>query len=155
MSSLIPNKNESSLIEYFNEYGIKFEYQFPSTEVHPDFYTTFPENPITHSKFVNPFHFWDFLVQLNDHYIFVDIDGSVHDSKNKTTGITEFNDSKRPYQTDGLDAYAILCYNDHLTFDTEVININTNSKMSFKDFLTMLCRINLTTGEQKSINNSK
>ena len=49
-----------------------------------------------------------------------------------------FNDSKRPYQTDGYDAYIVQCYDDKLTDDTPVVKIQTGEKMSFKSFMALI-----------------
>lgn len=65
-------------------------------------------------------------------------------------GLTVFeNDSKRPYQTDGLDAYVVQCYDDKLTNDTPVVNIKTNEKMTMKSFIALMNILNLSNKELK------
>ena len=55
----------------------------------------------------------------------------------------KFKDSQRFYQTDGLSAYIILCYNDNLTFDTDVYDLTLKSIIKFKDFISILNLLNL------------
>ena len=50
----------------------------------------------------------------------------------------KFRDSQRPYQTDGLDAYIIKCYDDNLTDNTPVINIETKESMTFQTFIYII-----------------
>ena len=147
----LPSKNELAFIERINSLAYSFESQYKNKIKHPDFDKVFTLNTATGSTNISPYHSWDFIIHLSQSDILIDIDGSVHDPKNKTTGITEFNDSKRPYQTDGLPAYAVLCYDDNLTDNTPVINVTTNEKMSFKQFLYYLYAMNMSDKELKQL----
>lgn len=158
-----PNHNESDFINYLNLHQFKYQFQCYNMIKHPDFDEIFPNNPVTGAKFVNPYHKWDFKIHTSDKDIFVDIDGSIHFNESYTvthsyTKITynildynKFNDSKRPYQTDGLDAYVIQCIDDNLTDNTVVINIKTNEKMSFKSFMDIIIWQNMNDDEKRVI----
>ncbi len=158
-----PNKNEKDFINELNLYNINYIFQCPNITIHPDFNKLFPFNPVTKADFVNPLHMWDFMIYTNTKDIFVDIDGSIHykDTYTKTHPYTnvvykeldykKFNDSKRPYQTDGLDAYVIQCYDDNLNDNTPVLNINTNKKILFKEFISIINWYNMTNEEQRKI----
>ena len=150
-----PNKNEKSFIDILNKNGLEYYFQYPNIIIHPDFDKIFPNNPITKSDLVSPFHNWDFLVRTLDEDVFIDIDGSIHfhDSysrihpytkvKYRILDASKFNDSQRPYQTDGLMAYAVLCYDDNLTMDTPVKNINTGDIMPFSALIALLNFMNM------------
>lgn len=117
---------------------------------HPDFKKLFSINPVSKYKTVSPYHAWDFsIIPAYGKKIFIDIDGSIHDKStngfnngNIVAQYVEFNDSKRPYQTDGLEAYAVLCYNDEIFDNTPVINITTNETVKFVDFVEYLKTLN-------------
>ena len=147
-----PNENELVFQDHLNRFGFEYQFQSCNDKVHPDFNKLFPLNPIT-GKHVSPYHRWDYRVITLESDVLVDIDGSVHDPKNKTTGITEFNDSKRPYQTDGLPAYAVLCYDNDIKESTPVKNITTGEVMPFKAFITLLRMMNMTKKEQRKVLN--
>jgi hypothetical protein len=147
-----PNENELVFQDHLNRFGFEYQFQSSNEKIHPDFNKLFPLNPIT-GKHVSPYHRWDYRVITLESDVLVDIDGSVHDPKNKTTGITEFNDSKRPYQTDGLPAYAVLCYDNDIKESTPVKNITTGEIMPFKAFITLLRMMNMTKKEQRKVLN--
>ena len=158
-----PNKNEADLIKIFEKNNLKYIFQYPNITIHDDFDKLFPHNPITGADLVDPIHMWDFLVRTRTEDIFVDIDGSMHfnDTYNKIHPYTKikykeldykkFKDSMRKYQTDGLRAYVILCKDDKLKYSTEVTCLNSDRKMSFKDFLTELIYSDLTDNEKSKI----
>lgn len=153
--SINPNLNELNLMIYLDKYNIKYKYQSFNTIIHPDFSKLFPINPITGSNYVNPHHKWDFRLFTKDSEVLIDIDGSIHahPSYSITHPFTKiryqlldyykFKDSQRPYQTDNLPAYVILCYDNNLTDDTLVIDLITNSTIDFKTFLSILICMNL------------
>lgn len=160
--NVIPNKNESSFINYMNLYQIHYQYQYYNLEKHPDFDKLFPNNPVTGATIVLPYHSWDFILYLREGNILVDIDGSIHDQSKSNFNVTsyngkhvsvkdiiKFNDSQRPYQTDGLPAYVIQCYDDNLTNDTPVLDINSNEIISFKSFISLLILMNMNDNEIK------
>lgn len=145
------NKNELSVIDYLKINDLKYKYHWYNITKHPEFDKLFPINPVTGSKFISPYHQWDFIIHTIEKDVLVDIDGSIHDNNKINHMITYFNgkkislsdlilfnDSQRPYQTDGLDAYIIQCYDDNLTDNTPVINISTNENMAFKSFIALL-----------------
>lgn len=161
--SITPNKNESELITLFKVYGISHTFHSYNRTYSADFFTLFPNNPVTKSKFVMPYHEWDFRVYTSSSEVLVDIDGSIHvnpsySSTHPSTGVRydmldyhKFNDSQRPYQTEGLDAYVVQCYDDNLTKDTPVINVTTGNVMSLGQFLLMLEFRSLSADEQRKI----
>ena len=158
-----PNRNETDLINELRKHKIPFEYIHYNTSEHPDFHKLFPNNPVNKSDYVSPFHPWDFILHTLDGDVLVDIDGSIHDKtqcsitsdgKNGQYELYDyiaFKESQRPYQTDGLPAYAVLCYDDNLTENTPVINVTTNEKMSFKQFMATIEFMNMTEEERKMI----
>ena len=147
---LVPrSENEINLAEILNRSKIRYELHKYNKTKHPDFDKLFPYNKVTGAKIVIPYHQWDFLIHTASKDIFVDIDGSMHIVKDFTihyyTGIDinirdvqEYNDSQRPYQTDGLDAYVIQCYDDKLTDTTPVTNVITNEKMKFSELMAII-----------------
>lgn len=156
------NKNEMSLINYLKINNINYELHWYNKIKHIDFDKLFPNNPVTDSKHVSPYHAWDFKLNLSDNIVLVDIDGSIHNvnkitheityfngKKIKLSDIIQFNDSQRPYQTDGLDAYIIQCYDDNLNNDTKVLNIKTNEIITFKSFISILIWINMSDKEKE------
>lgn len=151
----IPNKNEASFINDLKIYSIPFEYQYYNKTKHKDFDKLFPENPITGSALIDYMHAWDFKINTLNKSILIDIDGSIHEYSSTSYPVTDyrgnkvilsdlikFNDSQRPYQTDGLDAYVIQCYDNKLTNDTKVLCLNTNEIITYKDFINILIYLN-------------
>lgn len=146
-----PNNNESSFMDILKINKINYQWQYYNQTIHSDFDKLFTYNPVTKSDLVSPYHQWDFIIHTNDGDVLVDIDGSIHDILQTGFEVTnsqgkqfiladyiQFNDSKRPYQTDGLPAYAVLCYDDNITNDTLVVNINTGELMNLKSFISLL-----------------
>jgi len=154
-----PNKNELQLTNMLDLNGIAFELQYHSVVKHPDFDSLFPLNIVTGSKLVDPTHSWDLKINLHDKNILIDVDGSIHTippNKFITDGIdvgayVKFNDSKRPYQTDGYDAYIVLCYDDNLTGDTPVISFQTWEIMTVKQLIELLNFMNLSKKKKRKI----
>lgn len=144
--------SESEFINILNIEKIYNEYQWVNKIKHPDFDKLFPYNPITNTS-CSPFHKWDFMIISNGNKILIDIDGSIHTLQpNKwiDNGIDigkyiQFNDSKRPYQTDGLYAYVIMCYNDKLDNDTPVLSFNSGEIMTFNQFMEIIRPIDKTS----------
>ena len=144
---IFPNKNELAFIEYLDKLNILYLWHWYSLIKHKDFDKIYSVNPITNNK-VSPFKEWDFKLIFKNKTILVDVDGSIHDYKKigeirvsnsnsnmKVAEYMKFNDNKRKYQTDGMDAYAILVYDDNLSESTLVKNILTDEICSFKEFL--------------------
>lgn len=141
-SQVIVGPTEKIFANILSMNHISFDSDHMNDLIHPEYYKIFGENnKITNS--VNcPYHRWDFIVYLKDKFVLIDVDGSVHDKNNMhfkrgNNNYTErekidFNDSQRLYQTDGLDAYIIQCYNDKMTDANLVININTNEILTLK-----------------------
>ena len=70
--------------------------------------------------------------------------------------VPEFYDSKRPYQTDGLDAYVVKCYDDNLHLHSTVMNIKTGKEMTLSYFIRFISTMNLSDDEiREAIENSK
>lgn len=136
------SKTECDLLFIFKKFHIDTEYGYASKTVHPEFYKTFPINPVTNQK-VFPHHAWDFKVGN----ILIDIDGSEHTIQPKefitkdgidVGGLIQFNDSQRPYQADGMDAYIILAYNDKISDAISVFNLQNGEYITFGVFLNMI-----------------
>ena len=145
---------ERTFMDDMRHHLIPYQYEFYNLTIHPDFFTLFPGNPVTGARYTNPYHRWDFKLELLGHPMFVDVDGSMHAPKNMSTAVhnptgthykrlddVRFNESKRPYQRDGLDAYVIQAYDDVLDGTNLVTNIVTGETMSYQEFLRMLDRL--------------
>lgn len=146
-------KNELKFKEILDNNFIKYN-MFEYNEVeHPRFHELFPFNPFSkrgnNYGYTSPFHEWDFILLLNGTNIFVDIDGSHHNIHILDYDATDINDevkinmkdkqifydSQRLYQTDGLDAYIVKCYDNKINDTTPVINIKTNQEIILKNFI--------------------
>ena len=145
---------ERTFMDDMRHHLIPYQYEFYNLTIHPDFFTLFPGNPVTGARYTNPYHRWDFKLELLGHPMFVDVDGSMHAPKNMSTAVhnptgtrykriddVRFSESKRPYQRDGLDAYVIQAYDDVLDGTNLVTNIVTGETMSYQEFLRMLDRL--------------
>lgn len=126
-----------------------YEYQYMSQIRHPNFDKCFPSNPYNHDNKSSPYHRWDFIIHSTDKSIVIDIDGSIHRCPVgkwvvdgfDVGGYIQFKDSQRPYQTDGLDAYVILSYNDKLEKSTPVLSINSEQVMIYAQLLSIIERM--------------
>ena len=150
------NSNDALFADDLDRLNIKYEWQYHNQTVYPGFYELFPENIGINGMRVSPYHSWDFLVKTKQKDILVDVDGSIH---NMRKGLSlakggydvgakiQFNDSQRPYQTDGLDAYVIKAIHDKIKDDTKVIRLIPGSKnvnyMTYKEFLNILQFMNI------------
>ena len=176
------NKQNEGFTEYYRSMGgpeniselafsadlrnlnIDYEWQYLSTNIHPDFDKIFAHNPVLDRR-VSPFHRWDFLVKTRNGRFLVDIDGSMHNIKLgeyvTADGIDigklkMFQDSMRPYQTDGMDAFIIQAYDDQITNDTKVFQIDRKRMKiiyakRYKDFLTMIRFLNFNDKQMKDV----
>jgi hypothetical protein len=145
-----PTSIEVEFMDLLKQNGIDYTFQYRSNQVHPDFVTLFPRNPVTGVEFVNPYHNWDFILNVNGRNILIDVDGTMHFKEsfkrihpftNKTYSVleyTKFNDSKRPYQTDGIDAYVVECPDDYVHEKCIVSNVKTGEKTTLKSFIATL-----------------
>ena len=159
------NKNEIDLANMLSLYHIIYTPQYFNTTIHPAFNALFNKNDATGGRFTSPFHQWDFVIHTPDEDILVDIDGSIHNSEltknacvllnnEKSTTIAEiveFYDNKRIYQTDGLSAYVVRCYDDNLTEDTPVTNLLTGEELTLQSFLLSMKILYLTEKELKEL----
>jgi len=60
----------------------------------------------------------------------------------------KFYDYKRQYQIPpNHDAYAVICYDDELTDDHDVVNIMTGEIIDFKSFISLIKFSSLTEKE--------
>lgn len=158
-----PNKNERDFINYLNSIFIPYKYQWYNKIKHERFDELFPYNHILDTKFIRSKHQWDFKLDLTNKTILIDIDGSIHDKEKTQFEVTrnnkkfilsdyiEFNDSQRLYQTDGYDAYIIQCYDDNLSDDTPVKNIQTNETINLSDFILFIAIYNISEKEYADI----
>ena len=142
---------ESDFMNILNRIGANYEIHWFNEIKHPEFDSLFKNNPIKNSLFTIPYHQWDFKINSLNNTILIDIDGSIHDpsktdydiatrsyGKVSLKDITEFNDSKRPYQTDGYNAYIIQCFDDVLTDSNPVINVVTGEKMTVNELMALI-----------------
>ena len=155
--------NEIEFLDDLLGLCILYTHPYMNQIKHKDFDKLFPNNPITGSPSVEYQHLWDFKLNLKQKSILVDIDGSIHynesykryspyiDKEYSMLDYIKFNDSKRSYQTDGLDAYIIQCYDDKLTNDTKVLHLQTNKEMSYKDFINEIKFLNYSKKEIRKI----
>ena len=159
-----PNRNEKSFIEILRKHWIEFDYIYYNKIKHPDFDNVFPNNPIRPGVRILPYHAWDFIIHFTDKDILIDVDGSIHDKNSSSNEVhdrygnkfvlyeyIQFNDSQRPYQTDGMDAYIIECYDDNMTDETLVRNVYTDEKQRLKDFLIYLEWESLSDEDKKDV----
>ncbi len=145
-----PTSIEVEFINLLKQNGIDYTFQYRSKQVHPDFVTLFPRNPITGMGFTSPYHYWDFMLDVNGRNILIDVDGGIHFKEtftrvhpftNKEYSVLEYNkfsDSKRPYQTDGMDAYVVECPDNHVHEKCIVSNVKTGEKTTLKSFIATL-----------------
>ena len=165
---LKPNTNEMNFIEYLKEININWIYQYSNMFIDKEFDKLFPYNPILDSSNVNPYHKWDFMINLYSSKILIDIDGSIHDPSKTSYEVTYpngkkfilsdyilFKDSQRPYQTDGYRSFVVKCYDDKLDLDNEVIDITNNNKMTLKEFLTRIKIENNVEYKRNNIHQNK
>ena len=164
LSTSVMNANESKLSEFLKLYQLKYTYNWYNKEKHPDFDQLFPINPIRKDVYVSPYHAWDFKIEGTDSDTLVDIDGSIHDPKSSSNKVHDmhgnefilydyiaFKDSQRIYQTDGIDAYIIKCYDNHLASNTPVVHLSDNRELSFKELLFILQSKSLSNNEIKEV----
>lgn len=155
----IPTVTELEFMNILNILNIQYEYNWESQIEHPDFYTKFPINPVR-GGWISYKHHWDFNIHTINGNILIDIDGSMHYLNYETDGVNigeviRFNDSQRPYQTDGLPAYIIECPDDKLNDDCTVINVTTGDKMNLKQLKSLISFMNIPGKDQKSIINKE
>jgi len=142
------SRNESAFAELLNVHTILFEAGHYNISKHKDFDDMFPSNPVTGSQRISPYHCWDFLVNGNT---LIDIDGSIHDPNQTNYDVTipngnkvlmsdyiQFKDSQRPYQTDDMDGYVVLCYDNNLIDDTLVLSFQTGEIITVKQLIVLL-----------------
>ena len=151
------NKSPSELdfINYLNINDLMYNFQYMNYTYPDYFYEIF-------DKSKNPYHVWDFIIHTINGDVLIDIDGSEHfipegefitkDGIDVGKRIKE-NDTKRPYQTDGLDAYIILAYDDTINMNTLVYIIKDNKFIIVKDLLNYLNIMNLSNTEFKKLMN--
>ena len=152
-------KTELLFADILKRNNIKFITQWYNEKKHPQFDEIFKSNPVTGAKFVDYRHSWDFKISTLQKDILVDIDGSCHKDNMMNYCLSwntytehdkiQFNDSKRPYQTDGLEAYAVLAYDDKIDDNIDVLDILSNKRMKFYQFMAL---INLYNLNHKKIN---
>ena len=111
------NKAEEMFLELISSLALDFKFQYSNIQKHPYFDKLFNVNPTTNSRFINPYHAWDFAIFKDVKTILVDIDGSIHFMPERTfmaRGIDvgeniKFNDSQRKYQMDYDEGYIVKC----------------------------------------------
>lgn len=156
MVHISDNITEIDFINQLNILSIDCIPQYYNITKDPSFNEHFPENIKSGSNKVNPYHKWDFLVKTKTKTVFVDIDGSIHNTNGYDSIVetsTIFYDSHRPYQTDGMDAYAVSCPDDKLTINSEVTNLLTGEKFPLSSLLAILSFYNIDDKMQNKIAN--
>lgn len=160
-------KNQFSRIEveFINELNkLKIQYQprHVVTTKHEEFDKLFPVNPITGGR-VFASKEWDFIITTLEGNVLVDLDGSIHSNSNDMTvernkvsykliDEIRFQESLRPYQTDGLKAYIILCHTGTLKDDSPIYDVSKPKELlTLKQFLTIIQFQCMTEKEQKKL----
>lgn len=147
--SILTNECEVNFMILLKTHNIPFDTQHFNLIKHPDFDEEFPMNPENGSVHISPYHKWDFIITTNINQYLIDIDGSIH--KGEKFDKIQFRDSQRPYQTDGLDAYYVECYDDTLTMNSVVINIITDERITVYDILMKLSAECLSDNKLKDL----
>ena len=163
LKDLERNSLEIEFANLLNAYHIRFEEQWVNRLEHPDFDSRFLVNTATGSSRISPYHVWDFKVDCNNGPILVDLDGSLHDPTKADNVVLhsnlyvvlrdriDFNDSKRPYQTDGLAAYVVQAYDDTLDNSVKVKDVKTGEIITFHQLMAILNFNNLSEKDKKAI----
>ena len=152
----IDGPSELEFLNILSEHNISYILHYYNLKEYPNFRNIFPWHPNVKTEFISPYHEWDFLVKTKLHDILVDVDGSMHNPKryhNKyiNSFYKIFDDSQRPYMTDGLMAFIILAYNDKIDDKTKVLQIGKQYPISFKLFMETLHMFN---GDKPGENNT-
>ena len=129
-------KTETEFANLLNLNGLGYIPQYPNIKIHPEFNDKFKINEATGSNLISPIHIWGFVVKTKSGDVLIDIDGSIHDPANNP--INRFNDSKRPYQTDGMISYVVSCPDDRLDPNNGAINVSNGSEMSLYSLIQIL-----------------
>jgi len=149
-SGKLENVIELDFLNLLKINNIDHRHQYYSTMLHPEFNNIFKVNPVSGNRLLNPYHLWDFLIYRTSGNILIDVDGGAHDPTKTSTyngrkldnnEYVIFNDSQRPYQTDGLDAYIVICYKGKLKDTTTVVSLPTNSVITVKQLIAILTPI--------------
>ena len=144
--------NEIDLRNEFNIARLSYDQYWRNETKHPEFDKLFQgKNPVKPEARVMWKHEWDFIVHTLRGNVLVDIDGSIHDNKNNQSPYRMFNDSQRPYQTDGLPAYIVQCYDNKLKTTTPVLDLVSGATISFHDFMMRLQCMNQSDADVKEM----
>ena len=153
--SVPPTSTELFLINELriNGFEYKFNFQYVNRIVTNEFIDKYPDVN-------NPYHIWDFMISTRRENILIDIDGRIHtvlpgklfskDGKDIGKEI-QFKDSQRPYQTDGLEAYIILAYDDKIEKDTPVLSIKTGEIINYTQLMGILQVLNMSKKELRKL----
>ena len=156
------SKIEVDFVNELNKLEIPHQSRYVVTTKHEEFDKVFPVNPITGGR-VFASKEWDFIINTLEGNVLVDLDGSIHSSSNsmsvernnisyKLIDEIRFQESLRPYQTDGLKAYIILCHTGVLKEDTPVYEVsNPEELITLKQFLAIIQFQCMTDKEQKKL----
>lgn len=131
--------SELKLIDSLNSYHIQYESQYVNQSIDEKFFDNSKHDKRT-------YHIWDFIIYTKERNILIDIDGSIHKLEYGKRVVADidvaeyinFNDSKRIYQTDGLDAYIILVYDDEINRNTPVLKLKTGETIEYHQFLNII-----------------
>lgn len=157
VNSKLMEENKSSteldFISVIDRNNMKYDYQYMNYTYPDYFYEIFDKNK-------SPYHVWDFCIHTLNSDILIDIDGSEHaiaEDQFITKGGIDFgnkiqqNDAKRIFQTDGLEAFIVLAYNDIIEDNTAVYNITNNKFITFRDLMNYLIVMNISDDEFKKL----
>jgi predicted RNA-binding Zn-ribbon protein involved in translation (DUF1610 family) len=145
------NKKGPTEIWFANELNknhINYKWGYSNNIKHPEFNDKFPYNKFRDTIFISPYHAWDFIIYTNKGNILVDIDGGIHNPNDQIEDI-KFNDSQRPYQTDGMDAYIIEAYDDFITNENKVLCLKDNEIITVKYLIDEILLMNMSKKEIK------
>ena len=134
--------------------GLNYSTSYISMDVHPDFYKEFPPEKRPNPEAKAFLHCWGYLIHTLEGDVLVDIDGSRHRPTRNNPRV-KFDDGKRKYLTDGMQAYIVQCYDDNLTDNTPVEDVATGKKMTFRQWISIIKWMNMPEKERNKVANAK
>lgn len=131
--------------------------------IHPEYYSKFGKiNHVTKEENY-PYHNWDFIIHSKSGSgILIDIDGSAHSKnsmlfyrgKNTYTDREkiDYNDSQRPYQIpNNMIAYIVECHSDRIDENTQVLDLKSGKRFSYKELMNIILLSQFTKKELKCL----
>nr|DAO99784.1 MAG TPA: Protein of unknown function (DUF3106) [Caudoviricetes sp.] len=142
------NELEETFINYMKSFvfDLSVERQYKNKIEHEDFSTIFKPEDIGVSR-ISPYHRWDFKITFpSEDSILIDVDGPIHNETGAfmvngmdVVKYIKFNDSQRPYQTDGLDAYVVQAYDGNINDNCKVLSLKYEEVITVRDLVLYIC----------------